>query len=90
MTFSLHSSKSISFILIPTNSERRIPQFKNKVVIAKSLWQFLLSSSEAASNSFLLSSKDRYFGKRLSFLGVFKFKAGLFFNRNCELASWHR
>ena len=67
----------MSLILIPTNSERRIPQFKKSVVIAKSRSQFLLSSSEAASSNFLLSSKDKYLGNLLSFFGVFKFKAGL-------------
>ena len=34
ITFILQSLKLISLILIPTNSDKRIPQFKNKVRIA--------------------------------------------------------
>ena len=34
ITVILFSEKSISLIFIPTNSDKRIPQFKNKVIIA--------------------------------------------------------
>ena len=44
--------------------------------MALSLWQFRLSSFEVTSSNFLLSSKERYLGKRLSSLGVSKSWAG--------------
>jgi len=78
ITFILHSENSISFIFIPTNSDKRIPQFKNSVIIAKSRSLFLsLSSCIVALNNFLLSSRDKYRGILFPILGVSKFKAGL-------------
>ena len=72
ITVNLFSLKSISFILIPTSSDKRIPQFKNRVMIAKSLSLYSLASFLVTSKSFWLFSKDKYLGSLFSCLGVSK------------------
>ena len=79
ITFILYSLKSISCTFIPTNSDKRSPQLRNRVIIAKSRSLFSsFSSFSVTVSNFLLSSNDKYLGKRLSNLGVSKFCAGLF------------
>ena len=52
ITVNNDSSNLISEIFIPTNSDKRMPQFKNNVIIAKSLSAFFESSLLDASNNF--------------------------------------
>ena len=80
ITVNKDSSNLISEIFIPTNSDKRMPQFKNNVIIAKSLSAFFESSLLDASNNFWESSSVRDLGSLLSNCGVSKFCAGLFVN----------
>ena len=72
----------MSEILIPTNSDKRKPQFKNNVIIAKSLSLFLsFSSLKDAFNNFWLSSNVKYLGNLLLSFGVSRFWAGFSLRR---------
>ena len=74
ITVIFFSSNFISEILIPTNSERRSPQFKNNVIIAKSRDLFIFESSLYETfNSFSLSVCVKYLGNLLFSLGVSKY-----------------